>query len=188
MATARSPVAERSPKTTDRPPLTVLARLELMVFDVDGVLPDGTLYYGPQGEVLKVFHVLDGAGLKALAAAGVATAVITGRESPMVLARCTELGIHRVAQGVEDKLAEFEAMRDELGITEDVCGYMGDDEIDIPVMRRVGFAATVPGAADCVFPHAHWVSRRTGGHGAVRELCDLIVAARRARLAGGGDA
>jgi 3-deoxy-D-manno-octulosonate 8-phosphate phosphatase (KDO 8-P phosphatase) len=158
----------------------VLARLALMVFDVDGVLTDGTLYYGPDGEVLKAFHVLDGTGLKALEAIGVATAIITGRKSAMVTARCTELGIHRVAQGVADKVAAFEAFRDELGLTEDVCGYMGDDEIDIPVMRRVGFAATVPGAADCVFAHAHWVSRRAGGHGAVREVCDLIVRARAA--------
>ncbi len=154
------------------------ARVELMIFDVDGVLTDGRLWFGPDGEVVKVFHVQDGAGIKALQAAGVVTAVISGRESPMVLRRCAELGIRHVAQGIADKSAAFDRLRLELGKTVDVCGYMGDDTIDLPVMRRVGFAATVPDAPDGIADAAHWVSRREGGHGAVRELCDLLVAAR----------
>lgn len=157
-----------------------LAKIELMIFDVDGVMTDGRLYYDANGEAMKAFHVLDGAGLKALAAAGVTTAVISGRDSPMTAKRCAELGIRHVHQGVDDKIAAFEGLRETLGVTADACGYMGDDHIDVPVMRRVGFAATVPGAADGVSDFAHWVSRREGGSGAVREVCDLLVAARRA--------
>jgi 3-deoxy-D-manno-octulosonate 8-phosphate phosphatase (KDO 8-P phosphatase) len=164
----------------DRGTVERLARIELMVFDVDGVLTDGKLYYGVNGEALKAFHVLDGAGIKALAAAGIVTAVISGRDSPITLRRCAELGIKHVAQGIADKGVAFDAMRHELGKTVDVCGYMGDDEIDIPVMRRVGFAATVPNAADGVAEFAHWVSRREGGSGAVREVCDLLLSARAA--------
>ncbi len=155
-----------------------LARIEMMVFDVDGVLTDGKLWFGAAGEVLKAFNVLDGAGIKALSAAGVVVAVITGRESAMTLRRCAELGIRHVVQGVADKAAAFDRMRHELGKTAEVCGYMGDDDADVPVMRRVGFAATVPNAADGVADFAHWVSRREGGAGAVREVCDLLLAAR----------
>ncbi len=175
MRTAPSPSSfRRLPKSI----VERLSRIELMVFDVDGVLTDGKLYFGVNGEALKVFHVLDGTGIKALTAAGIATAVISGRESPITLRRCAELGIKHVAQGIADKGAAFDAMRHQLGKTAQVCGYMGDDEIDIPVMKRVGFAATVPNAADGVAEFAHWVSRREGGAGAVREVCDLLTRAR----------
>ena len=174
--------AQSSFRRLSRSVLERLAKVELMVFDVDGVLTDGKLYFGANGEALKVFHVLDGTGLKALSAAGIVTAVVSGRESPITLRRCAELGIKHVAQGIVDKAAAFDAMRHELGKTADVCGYMGDDEIDLPVMRRVGFAATVPNAADGVAAFAHWVSRREGGAGAVREVCDLLIAARGARM------
>ncbi len=155
-----------------------LAKIELMVFDVDGVLTDGKLYFGAGGEALKAFHVLDGAGIKALSAAGILTAVVSGRESPITLRRCAELGIKHVVQGVVDKGAAFDAMRHELGKSAEVCGFMGDDEVDLAIMRRVGFAATVPNAADGVAEFAHWISRREGGAGAVREVCDLLIAAR----------
>ncbi len=169
--------------STTRPPqqavLDRLARIELMIFDVDGVMTDGKLYFGPEGEALKAFSVLDGTGLKALAAGGVVVAVISGRDSPMTARRCAELGILHVVQGVSDKAEAFETMRRELGKAPEECGFMGDDEADVPVMRRVGFSATVPGAADGVADFAHWVSRREGGAGAVREVCDLLLAARR---------
>ncbi len=158
-----------------------VARVELMVFDVDGVFTDGRLWIGPDGEALKCFHVLDGAGVKALAAAGVVVAVISGRDSPITLRRCNELGIEHVKQGIADKSVAFEQLRVQLGKAPEVCGYMGDDDIDVPVMRRVGFSATVPNAADGVADVAHWVSRREGGAGAVREVCDLLIAARAAR-------
>ena len=155
-----------------------LAKIELMIFDVDGIMTDGRLHYGVNGEVLKVFHVLDGHGIKQLMEAGITTAVMSGRESPIALRRFAELGIKHVVQGLADKSAAFDALRHALGKTADVCGYMGDDAIDIPVLRRAGFAATVPNAADGVAAFAHWVSRREGGAGAVREVCDLLLAAR----------
>jgi 3-deoxy-D-manno-octulosonate 8-phosphate phosphatase (KDO 8-P phosphatase) len=155
-----------------------LSRVELMVFDVDGVLTDGRLWFGADGEMLKAFHVHDGQGIKALTEAGITSAIISGRSSTITARRCAELGIAHVSQGIADKATAFDALRHELGKTPDVCGYMGDDVIDIPVMRRVGFAATVPNAADGVDAFAHWTSRRAGGEGAVRELCDLLVAAR----------
>ena len=161
-----------------------LARIRMRVFDVDGVLTDGKLYLGAYGEALKAFHVLDGSGIKSLAAAGIVVAVISGRESPITLRRCAELGIKHVAQGIADKVVAFDAMRYDLGMTADVCGYMGDDIIDVPVMRRVAFAATVPNAADGVAAFAHWTSRRDGGAGAVREVCDLLLAARGLRSDG----
>jgi len=160
------------------PLLERLASIELMVFDVDGVMTDGRLYFGPDGEAMKVFHVHDGHGIKSLLQAGIVPAVISGRTSPAVTRRCAELGIEHVALGIEDKLAAFDALRDRLGKSADVCGYMGDDLIDLPVMRRVGFAATVPGAPDGIAEFAHWVSRREGGSGAVREICDLLLSAR----------
>lgn len=164
----------RLPRST----LDRLAKIELMIFDVDGVFTDGRLWFGTDGEALKVFHVHDGAGIKALADAGIVTAVISGRSSPMVSRRCAELGIEHVAQGVTDKVVAFASLRHELGKTAEVCGFMGDDLIDVPVMRQVGFAATVPNAAEGVVAFAHWVSRREGGSGAVRELCDLLIDAR----------
>lgn len=168
-----------SPRRLPRSVHERLARIELMIFDVDGVMTDGRLWFGVNGEALKVFHVQDGTGIKALSAAGIATGVISGRQSPMTLRRCAELGIRHVVEGVEDKLTAFDTMRHELGKTAAVCGYMGDDVIDVPVMQRVGFAATVPGAAEGVADVAHWISRRDGGMGAVREVCDLLLAARR---------
>ena len=175
MPMSRPPAAlRRLPK----PLVERLARIELMVFDVDGVMTDGRLWFGANGEALKAFHVLDGAGIKALAAAGILTAVLSGRDSPITLRRCAELGIRHVAQGIGDKSAALDTMRHELGKTLDVCGYMGDDEMDVPVLKRVGFAATVPNAADGIAEHVHWVSRRHGGDGAVREACDLILGAR----------
>jgi len=165
-----------------RPPQSVLerlARIELMIFDVDGVMTDGRLWFDANGEALKVFHVHDGAVLKALAAAGVTTAVLSGRDSPITRRRCEELGLTHVLQGVADKAEAFDALRRRLDKSLDACGFMGDDDVDVPVMRRVGFAATVPGATPGVADFAHWVSRREGGAGAVRELCDLLLAARR---------
>lgn len=154
-----------------------LAPLELMIFDVDGILTDGTLYYGSDGEVVKAFHVLDGHGLKWLRSAGITTAIVSGRASPIVVRRAAELGIEHVIQGVDDKRIAVDALLRELGKSNRVTGFMGDDVMDIPVMRRVGFAATVPHAANTVAAYAHWMSARAGGHGAVREVCELILGA-----------
>ncbi len=153
------------------------ARLRLMAFDVDGVLTDGTLYYADAGTELKAFHTLDGLGLKLLRDAGLELALISGRRSSAVEARAANLGVARLFQGVEDKLAAFDRVRGELGLDARACGFMGDDLPDLPVLIRCGFAATVPEAPEPVRARAHYVSRASGGRGAAREVCDFILRA-----------
>jgi 3-deoxy-D-manno-octulosonate 8-phosphate phosphatase (KDO 8-P phosphatase) len=151
------------------------AQVKLMIFDVDGVLTDGGLYYGPQGEVFKRFNALDGHGIKLLQQSGVATALITARQSDIVLQRAAALGIAHVHQGAHDKRAVFEQLAASLGIAPGQCGFIGDDVIDLPILIRVGFAACVANAHAEVRRRAHYVTRCEGGRGAVRELCDLIL-------------
>jgi 3-deoxy-D-manno-octulosonate 8-phosphate phosphatase (KDO 8-P phosphatase) len=159
------------------------AAVRLMLFDVDGVLTDGSLYYGEHGELFKRFHALDGHGLKLLMEGGVKIALVTGRSGPIVDRRAAELGIADVLQGVRDKgaaLAEL-AQRHSVAMTE--TGFMGDDILDLPALQRAGFAACVPNAPDYIAQAAHWIASRPGGGGAVRECCDLLLAAR-GRLGG----
>lgn len=159
------------------------AAVRLMVFDVDGVLTDGSLYYGEHGEALKRFNVLDGHGLRLLIEGGVKIALITGRSGPIVDRRAAELGIADVLQGVRDKGAALADLAQRHGVALNETGYMGDDIIDLSAMQRAGFSASVPGAPDYVSQAAHWVATRPGGNGAVRECCDLLLAAR-GRLGG----
>jgi 3-deoxy-D-manno-octulosonate 8-phosphate phosphatase (KDO 8-P phosphatase) len=153
------------------------SRLRLMAFDVDGVLTDGTLYYTDAGTELKAFHTLDGLGLKLLQGAGLELALISARRSGAVAARAANLGLARLYQGVEDKLAVFDRVRGELGLDAHACGFMGDDLPDLPVLARCGFAATVPEAPEPVRARVHYVSRTPGGRGAAREVCDFILRA-----------
>jgi 3-deoxy-D-manno-octulosonate 8-phosphate phosphatase (KDO 8-P phosphatase) len=150
-------------------------RIRLAAFDVDGVLTDGTLYFGENGEELKAFSVRDGHGLKMLQAGGVRLAIITSRSSGSVEARARGLGVDFVYQGIADKLATFSALLARLGIEAADAAYMGDDVIDLPVLRRCGLAVTVPEAPALVRRHAHYVTRAAGGRGAARELCELIL-------------
>ena len=151
--------------------------LRLVAFDVDGVLTDGGLYLADSGEEFKRFNSLDGHGLKMLKASGVELAIITGRTSTCVALRARNLGITRLYQGVEDKLAAMQALLAELHLAPEAAAFMGDDVVDLPVMRRVGLALSVPAAPQVVRDHAHYVSQREAGHGAVREVCELIMAA-----------
>lgn len=153
------------------------ARLRLMVFDVDGVLTDGRLWYGPGGEALKAFHVRDGHGLKLLAECGVAAALLTGRRSAALVARAAELGLRHVLQGVEDKRAAFERLLAQLGIEPGDAGYMGDDLPDLPVLGRCGFACAPPGAHALALRRAHYVSDAPAGAGAAREVCEYVLGA-----------
>jgi 3-deoxy-D-manno-octulosonate 8-phosphate phosphatase (KDO 8-P phosphatase) len=159
-------------------PLEQARRVALMGFDVDGVLTDGALYYTDQGTELKAFSSLDGLGLKLLHDAGVELALVSGRRSAAVAARARNLGLARVFQGVDDKLAVFEQLRSELGLEPRACGFMGDDLPDLPVLLRCGFAATVPAAPEALRSRVHYVSRAAGGHGAAREVCELILRAK----------
>lgn len=150
-------------------------QVRLMIFDVDGVMTDGRLYFNDAGEELKAFNSLDGHGLKMLQQSGVKLAIITGRTSNLVLHRARNLGIEYVYQGAHDKRASFEELIREVGVTAEECGYMGDDVIDLPVMRRVAFAAAVPDSPALVRQYAHYVTGSQGGAGAVREVCELIM-------------
>ena len=154
--------------------------IRLLVLDVDGVLTDGRLYYGTRGEALKVFDVRDGFGLVALRRAGVEIAVISGRRSPAVAVRCRELKVRHVHQGVTDKLAVFERLRARLKLAPEACACVGDDIPDVPLMNAVALAFAVADAHPAVRRAAAVVTRQGGGRGAVREVCDLLLA-RRAR-------
>jgi 3-deoxy-D-manno-octulosonate 8-phosphate phosphatase (KDO 8-P phosphatase) len=152
-------------------------RVKLMLFDVDGTLTDGNLWYGPSGEEIKAFHSFDGHGIKMLAKSGVRVALLTGRSSPAVAARAAELGVEHVLQGVAQKRETYEALLKRLGLSQDAAGYMGDDLVDIPVLRRCGFACAVREAPEEVRKQVHYVSAGPAGAGAAREVCEFIMRA-----------
>jgi len=152
-------------------------RLHLAVFDVDGVLTDGTLYYTDSGEEMKAFNVRDGHGMKMLQASGVRLAIITSRVSRCVELRAQNLGIDLLFQGVSDKLAAFEQLLGREKLDAAAAAYMGDDLIDLPVLQRCGLAVAVPEAPPAVRQQAHYVTQAPGGRGAARELCELIMRA-----------
>jgi 3-deoxy-D-manno-octulosonate 8-phosphate phosphatase (KDO 8-P phosphatase) len=153
------------------------ARVKVMIFDVDGILTDGSLTYGPDGEITKTFNVLDGLGIQLLQKTGVITAIISARKSPIVLARARDLGINHVWQGHQDKRVAFAELLEQTGVTAEQCGYIGDDVIDLPLLTKVGFAVTVPTGHPEVQHRAHYVTRAGGGRGAVREVCDMVMRA-----------
>ena len=151
--------------------------IRLLVLDVDGVLTDGKLYYGGDGVELKAFNIQDGLGLRLLRASGVEVAIITGRTSRAVELRAENLGVTQLFQGVSDKLAVFEQLRARMKLDSSAAAAMGDDLPDLPVLRRCGLAACVPEAPVLVRSHAHYVTHRNGGCGAVREVCELLMSA-----------
>ena len=155
-----------------------LARIRLVVLDVDGVLTDGRLYFSSRGEELKVFHVRDGHGIKLLIESGVAVAALSGRRSAAVSVRMRELGVRHVVQACRDKVAALSDLSRTLGIDLLACACIVDDTPDLPLMSAVGFAAAVADAHPLVKSAAHWTSTAPGGAGAVRELCDAILRAR----------
>ena len=157
---------------------TPLSKIQLLILDVDGVLTDGRLYFGPQGETLKVFHVRDGHGIKLLMGAGVHVAAFSGRRSAATAARLRELRVPTVVQGCSDKLRALQALTKRLKIDPLNCACIVDDTPDLPLMSAVGFAAAVADAHPLVRSAAHWVAGLGGGLGAVRELCDSILRAR----------
>jgi 3-deoxy-D-manno-octulosonate 8-phosphate phosphatase (KDO 8-P phosphatase) len=150
-------------------------RISLAIFDVDGVLTDGSLYLTDGGDEIKAFNSLDGHGLKMLRESGVTLAIITGRTSKSVELRAKNLGIDLLFQGVADKAQAFAALIHARGLDAAATAYMGDDVVDLPAMLRCGLALTVPNAPLMVRQHAHYVTRAAGGHGAVREACELIM-------------
>jgi 3-deoxy-D-manno-octulosonate 8-phosphate phosphatase (KDO 8-P phosphatase) len=154
------------------------ASVKLAIFDVDGAMTDGRLIYGVDGDEYKAFHVRDGYGLVVLKKIGIECGVITGRCSIMVERRMAELGIRHVHQGVSDKRATLISILDKINVrSENVC-YLGDDEPDIPLMKLVGLPIAVADAALNVKQVAVWTTDNAGGRGAVREVCDRLLAAR----------
>ncbi|MDH4869638.1 HAD family hydrolase [Pseudomonas sp. BN515] len=151
--------------------------VRLAVFDVDGVLTDGRLYFLPGGGEFKTFNTLDGHGIKMLMSTGVRTAIISGRQSEVVERRAQNLGIQHLFQGREDKLVVLDGLLAELGLTHDQVAYLGDDLPDLPVIRRVGLGMAVANADAFVRQHAHGVTQARGGEGAAREFCELILRA-----------
>ena len=154
-----------------------LLGMRAAVFDVDGVLTDGTLYIGEHGETLKAFHVLDGHGLKLLVQAGITPVVITGRDSAAVRRRVADLGNAHALYGVADKLAAADGVRAQLGLDWAEVAAIGDDWPDLPLLGRAGFACAPPDAHAEVRAAVHHVTSARGGHGAAREFCDLLLMA-----------
>ena len=144
------------------------------------MLTDGRVYYGARGEQLQCFNVKDGHGLKALARAGITVAILSGRRSGAVTRRCRELGIRHVVQGSQDKLRDFRALSRRLGVTAAQCAYVGDDVPDVQLLREVGLAFAVADAHPSARAAAQYTTRLAGGCGAVREVCDRLLAARAA--------
>lgn len=153
------------------------ARIRLVIFDVDGVLTDGRLFFDEQGYEYKSFHSRDGLGINLLRQTGVEVAVISGRASQTVAQRMKNLGIVHVFQGQQDKLAAFQALCRDLHLTPEQVAHVGDDLLDLPIMRRVGLSIAVADAHHSILPYAHWRTSNPGGAGAAREVCDLIMEA-----------
>ena len=151
--------------------------LKLLILDVDGVLTDGRLFFDERGGEYKFFHARDGHGIKLLMQAGVEVAVVSGRKSKPVAMRLKNLGIEHIYQGQEDKTVAFDELIGKLSIAAGHTAHMGDDVIDLPIMRRAGLAIAVNDAHDAVKEYADWCTELVGGAGAVREVCDLILQA-----------
>ncbi|MHB8424422.1 MAG: 3-deoxy-manno-octulosonate-8-phosphatase KdsC [Gammaproteobacteria bacterium] len=155
------------------------AGVRLVVFDVDGVFTDGRLYYGADGEEFKTFHVRDGYGIKQLLKHGIQVAVISGRASAMVTWRMHELGVKYIFQGCDDKQPVYQQLLQQLALAPHQVACVGDDLPDVPLMETAGLAIGVHDAHPLVRAQAHWCTQACGGEGAVREVCDLILAARK---------
>ncbi|TWI60807.1 3-deoxy-D-manno-octulosonate 8-phosphate phosphatase (KDO 8-P phosphatase) [Pseudoduganella lurida] len=153
------------------------AKVKLFIFDVDGVLTDGSLHYGAEGEAFKTFNVHDGLGIKLLQESGVLTSIISARRSPQVTARAKDLAIEFVHQGGHDKLTPFKALLAQLNLSEEQVAFIGDDVVDIPILSRVGFAIGVPNGRPEVLSRVHHVTAHAGGRGAVREACEFVMRA-----------
>ncbi len=154
------------------------AKIKLLVLDVDGVLTDGKIWLTNDNEEYKSFHTQDGLGLKRLQKSEVTIAIISGRSSKVVAMRMQELGIEHVHQGVRDKLPLFQQLLKKLNLTNEQTAYVGDDLPDLPIMQQVGLSIAVANATDAIKQHASWITHKNGGEGAVREACELILAAK----------
>lgn len=165
-----APAFEVDPKV-----LALAAKVKLLLFDVDGVLTDGRLVIGDDGQEYKAFNSRDGHGIKMLQGHGVATGIITGRSSEVVTHRVRDLGIPYVHQGCKEKLPVYRKLIAELGLAPEQTAYVGDDVVDLPIMLHVGLAIAVQNAHPLAREHAHWITPGIGGYGAAREVCEMIL-------------
>ncbi len=154
------------------------SQVSLLIVDIDGVMTDGRLYFDNRGEEYKAFNSLDGHGLRMIQDNGIEVAVITGRQSEIVKHRMADLGVTRIYQGYRQKLPAFEQLLADSGLQPSEVAYMGDDLMDLPVMKRVGLAVSVPNGHHFVREHCDLVTQAMGGRGAVRELCDFLLQSR----------
>ena len=152
-------------------------KIKLVIFDVDGVLTDGSLFFGDDGQEYKAFNSKDGHGMKMLQKTGVEVAIITARTSELVKHRMKNLEIRHVYQGQKDKLPAFKSLLEKLNLQADQVAYVGDDVMDLPIMIRVGLAVSVADGHHLSKKHAHWVTPSNGGRGAARDTCELIMTA-----------
>lgn len=152
-------------------------KIKLIIFDVDGVLTDGSLFYGDDGQEYKAFNSQDGHGMKMLQQSGVLVGIITGRTSDVVTHRMKNLGITHVYQGKLEKLPAYEELLEKLSLKPEQVAYVGDDVVDLPILIRAGLAIAVPGAHELAKRHSHWITTQKAGSGAAREICELIMKA-----------
>ena len=151
------------------------SKVKLVIFDVDGVLTDGSLFLGDDGQEYKAFHSKDGHGMVMLQQSGIAIAIITGRTSNVVEKRMQSLGIKHVFQGQKHKLPAYQEIKQQLALGDEEIAYVGDDVVDLPVMTRVGLAVAVQDAHALTKEHAHWITPSNGGRGAAREVCEMLM-------------
>lgn len=151
--------------------------IRLVIFDVDGVLTDGSLFYGDDGQEYKAFHSRDGHGMNMLQNSGVEIGIITGRTSSVVNHRMKNLNISHIYQGQSDKLPAFESLMEKLDLRPEQIAYVGDDIVDLPIMLRVGLAISVADGHPLAKQHAHWTTSKSGGRGAAREVCEFVMEA-----------
>ena len=154
------------------------AKIKMVIFDVDGVLTDGSLFIGDDGQEYKAFNSKDGHGLRMLQDGGVDVAIITGRISNVVEHRTKDLGIKHVYQGKREKLPAFLELLEKVGLSAEEVAYVGDDVVDLPVMCRVGLAICVQDGHPYVKRHSHWITEHGGGRGAGRDVCELLLEAK----------
>ncbi|NOI78698.1 3-deoxy-manno-octulosonate-8-phosphatase KdsC [Vibrio coralliilyticus] len=165
-------------KPVEQNTFNIAKEIKLLICDVDGVFSDGLIYMGNDGEELKTFHTRDGYGVKSLMNAGIEIAIITGRQSRIVENRMKALGISLIYQGQDDKVKAYQDICSKLNIAPEQTGYIGDDLIDWPVMEKVALKVCVADGHPLLAQRANYVTSIRGGHGAVREVCDLILQAR----------
>lgn len=157
--------------------ITRARKIKLVGFDVDGVLTNGDLFFGDDGQEYKAFNSRDGHGFKMLHSNGIQTAIITGRRSNVVKHRASNLGIDIIFQGEHDKADALNRLLEETDLSADEIAYVGDDVVDIPVLCRVGLAIAVNDAHPLVVANSHWQTQKAGGHGAGREVCEMLLEA-----------